>query len=100
MYNHLDHDAVYKVHPEAVTFSDSCGAFDKNGTPIELDIQRIEEETEKLKETRKNDSIKYSRSQAYLKESDPLFFKYQAGEITKEEWLEKRQEIRERFPYL
>lgn len=34
---------------------------------------------------------------AYQEESDPLFFKWQAGDGTKEEWLAKREEIRSRF---
>ena len=36
---------------------------------------------------------------AYVVEADPLFFKWQAGEATEEEWLAKRQEIRDRYPY-
>ena len=39
------------------------------------------------------------RQEAYIAEADPLFFKWQAGEATEEEWKAKRQEIRERFPY-
>jgi hypothetical protein len=35
---------------------------------------------------------------AYHEESDPLFFKWQAGEVTKEEWLAKRAEIKARYP--
>lgn len=35
---------------------------------------------------------------AYQEESDPLFFKWQAGEISKEEWLAKREEIKQRYP--
>lgn len=38
------------------------------------------------------------RKWAYREESDPLFFKWQAGEATKEEWEAKRAEIRARFP--
>lgn len=34
----------------------------------------------------------------FREESDPLFFKAQRGEATMEEWLEKVNEIRERFP--
>lgn len=34
---------------------------------------------------------------AYQTESDPLFFKYQSGEIDKQEWLDKREEIKNRF---
>jgi hypothetical protein len=32
-------------------------------------------------------------------EADPLFFKYQRGEGSEQEWLDKIEEIRERFPY-
>jgi hypothetical protein len=39
------------------------------------------------------------RAAAYKVEADPLFFKYQAGEATKEEWIAKRNEIRTRYPY-
>jgi hypothetical protein len=43
--------------------------------------------------------IKRNRSVAYTAESDPLFFKAQAGEVDEAEWLAKREEIRARFPY-
>jgi hypothetical protein len=45
-------------------------------------------------------SIESQRAAAYRSESDPLFFQYQTGEVTKEEWLAKREEIRARYPYL
>ncbi len=35
--------------------------------------------------------------QAYRDESDPLFFKWQRGEATQEEWLAKVAEIKERY---
>lgn len=40
-----------------------------------------------------------NRQAAYTAEADPLFFKWQAGEGTEEEWKAKRQEIRDRYPY-
>lgn len=40
------------------------------------------------------------RRAAYANEADPLFFKWQAGEATKEEWLAKRAEVKERHPYI
>ena len=39
------------------------------------------------------------RQAAYIAEADPLYFKWQAGEATEAEWLAKRQEIRDRYPY-
>jgi hypothetical protein len=38
------------------------------------------------------------RKAAYIAESDPLFFKYQRDEATKEEWLAKIEEIKARYP--
>ena len=38
------------------------------------------------------------RKQAYLSEADGLFFDYQRGENTKEEWENKIAEIKARFP--
>jgi hypothetical protein len=40
------------------------------------------------------------RAQAYAQESDPIFFKWQRGEATEEEYLAKVEEIRSRFPYV
>ena len=39
------------------------------------------------------------RQVAYKEEADPLFFKYQRGTATKEEWLAKVEEIKARYPY-
>jgi hypothetical protein len=39
-----------------------------------------------------------NRILAFRSEADPLFFKWQAGEGTQEEWLAKRAEIRQRYP--
>jgi hypothetical protein len=36
---------------------------------------------------------------AYQKESDPLFFEYQRGDVEKQLWLDKVQEIKNRYPY-
>ena len=42
---------------------------------------------------------KISRQLAFTAEADPLFFKWQSGEGTQEEWIAKRQEIRDKYPY-
>jgi len=44
------------------------------------------------------DEAEASRFAAYQAEADPLFFKWQAGEATQEEWQAKREEIRQRYP--
>lgn len=40
-----------------------------------------------------------ARSNAYRNESDPLFFKWQRGEGTEQEWKDKVAEIQARYPY-
>lgn len=44
-------------------------------------------------------AAKSARAEAYREESDPLFFGWQRGENTEQEWLDKVEEIRTRFPY-
>jgi hypothetical protein len=39
----------------------------------------------------------YNKKQAYKEESDPLFFKWQRGEATQQEWLDKVNEIKQRW---
>lgn len=41
--------------------------------------------------------INQQRQSAYQTESDPLFFKWQRGEATEQEWLDKVAEIKARF---
>ena len=38
------------------------------------------------------------RRYAYREESDPLYLKWQRGEATEQEWLDKIEEIKVRFP--
>jgi len=38
------------------------------------------------------------RKEAYREEADPLYFKWQRGEATQQDWLSKVAEIKERFP--
>lgn len=45
-----------------------------------------------------NNAADIFRRKAYLEEADYLFFKWQAGESSKEDWLNKRIEIKARFP--
>lgn len=37
------------------------------------------------------------RAEAYREESDPIFFKWQRGEATEQEWLDKVAEIKARY---
>jgi hypothetical protein len=54
--------------------------------PKELPVEEINAEADTL------------RSIAYREETDPLFFKYQRGEITKKVWLAAVEDIKNRYP--
>lgn len=60
--------------------------FDAEAMAIEYEKQQIE-------------IAKINRLLAYQKFADPLFFKWQAGESTQEEWLKTRSLIAEQYPY-
>ena len=38
----LDHEAIYKAYPDAVTVDDGTGAFDKDGKSITLEQTKID----------------------------------------------------------
>lgn len=44
------------------------------------------------------EQTRQQRQSAYQAEADPLFFKWQRGEATEQEWLDKIAEIKTRFP--
>jgi len=49
--------------------------------------------------TNYNNQQSQLREAAYKLESDPINFQYQAGVKTKQDWLDARTAIQERYPY-
>ena len=45
------------------------------------------------------EAVIFARQNAYQQTADPLFFKFQAGEATEQEWLAARQEVVDANPY-
>ena len=43
--------------------------------------------------------VERARSVAYRETADPLFFQYQRGEITEQEWLDAVQAVKDAHPY-
>jgi len=84
------HNAIYKLNP-IVKMIRGEDAFDEAGNPVAYNKAEAEAEALRMIATE-------NRRAAYISEADPLFFKWQAGEATQEEWAAKRQEIKERFP--
>lgn len=49
---------------------------------------------------RANEQARQHRLTAFRDEADPLFFGWQRGENSEQAWLDKCEEIRQRFPYV
>lgn len=60
----------------------------------ELDAQWAEVQAELLRK-----QVEDQRKAAYMAETDPLFFQYQRGDVTEQEWLDAVQAVKDRFPY-
>lgn len=43
------------------------------------------------------EQIRFRKLRAYQEEADPIFFKWQRGDATQQEWLDKVAEINARF---
>lgn len=47
-----------------------------------------------------NEQQKQNRLIAYEHESDPIFFKWQRGEATQQEWLDAVELVKQQYPYI
>ena len=90
------HEAIYQVHPNVVRIDDSLGAFDADGNQITIDTDAVNAAATTIDAKKVADFIDFRRQQDYINESDPLFFKYQRGEIEKSVWEAKVAEIKTR----
>jgi len=95
----MNHDAIRRAYPNVSLVDDSTGAFDADGKPVELDQAKVDAAAIVVAQEQALVAAERSRQTAFQQEADPLFFKYQAGEVDKADWLAKREEIRQRFPY-
>jgi hypothetical protein len=94
----MRHEAIYSLYPQVVTVDDTAGAFDANGNQVTVDETLVAAEVARLQALEPTRIAEANRKAAYATESDPLFFKWQAGEATEAEWKAKRDEIRVRYP--
>ena len=95
----MNHDAIYRAHPEVVAIYEDRGAFDADGNPVTLDQAKVDAAAIIVAHEQALATAQRNRAAAYASEADPLFFKAQAGEVDQKEWIAKREEIRARYPY-
>jgi len=94
----MRHEAIYNLYPNVVAIDDSAGAFDANGNHFAVDESLVAAEIERLNPIKSAEQADANRKAAYIAESDPLFFKWQRGEATEQEWKDKVAEIKARYP--
>ena len=94
----MKHQAIRNLYPNVVTIDDGAGAFDAQGNQVTVDEAAVAAEIQRLQPIKAVEQAERNRQAAYIAESDPLFFKWQAGETTQEEWQAKRNEIKARYP--
>ena len=59
---------------------------------------KTKEQVEAEKKEAELQQVENNRRDAYQKESDPIYMRWQRGDATEQEWLDKIEEIKERFP--
>jgi len=83
-------DALRQLYPQIVkTIGED--AFDFEGKKVLYDAEAVAQLAKKIKADQ-------NRHNAYVAESDPLFFKAQRGEGTMADWEAKVAEIKARYP--
>ncbi len=82
--------AIYKLYPQVKGITGDI-AYDANGNEVFYDLQAVTQLAQNLE-------ADTNRHNAYVAESDPLFFKAQRGEGTMADWEAKVAEIKARYP--
>lgn len=90
--------ALLSLNPKA-SFTITDGVLNWLDSSPEPTKEEIENEMRRLIANEPIKKAKESRQGAYQRESDPLYFKSQRGEIDEQQWINKVSEIKERYPY-
>ena len=70
--------------------------LDESPKPSEEDLRSAWPE---VSYARARQAVENARAQAYRETADPLFFQYQRGEVTEQEWLDAVQAVKDAHPY-
>jgi hypothetical protein len=70
--------------------------LDDSPKPTEAELEAAWPEVQHARQVA---TVEQARAQAYRETADPMFFRYQAGEATEQEWLDARQAVRDAHPY-
>jgi hypothetical protein len=89
--------AIYGEPTTADEYVEQVTWLDDRPQPTWADIEAARPAAEVAQA---NATARINRHQAFQAEADPLYFAWQRGEATEEDWLAKCAEIRARYPYV
>ena len=79
--------------PDKSKFDESTNSFQQLSMIEQYDAGKITKEEY-------NNYQSQQRSSAYREEADPIFFQQERGKKTRQEWIDKIDEIEKRYPYI
>jgi len=97
----IDYTAILTANYQGSTWTLNGDTYDgltwlsdtPKPTQAELDAQ-----WPAVQQSRQQARVDQQRHAAYVAESDPLFFQWQRGEATEQQWRDKVAEIQTRYP--
>lgn len=90
---------VYPVQPQPAPAVDHTKTLSEGSPELVNGVWKQVWVVESLAAAQVNEVVANLRKQAYIEKADPLFFKYQRGDATKEEWLAEVNAIKIQYPY-
>jgi hypothetical protein len=91
----LDHEAIRKAYPDAVTIDDGTGAFDKDGKSITLEQSKIDAARTTLDAEAAATKYQRDRANEYPSVVDQLDLIYHSGI---DAWKAKIKETKDKYP--
>ena len=91
----LDHIAIRKAYPNAVTINDDTGAFDKDGKSITLEQSKIDAARTEIDKELADTKYQRDRANEYPSVVDQLDLIYHSGIDV---WKAKIKETKDKYP--
>ena len=70
--------------------------FSKGKAPTEAELEALWPE---VQSEVAHEQVEQARAQAYRETADPIFFQYQRGDATEQEWLDAVKAVKNAHPY-
>jgi len=93
----MNHEAIYRAYPNAVTIDDTLGAFDSEGNQIELDQTLIDSAEAEINAEESAVQYKEERKFEYPAIGDQLDALFHAG-VFPTDMAAKIQAVKDKYP--